>query len=189
MSDLFLSTTGFVFPANNQFVQYVPETKVDISITKRLESNVDAFAKTSTIYYSPSANKAHSDYLVNKDFNSYVSMLNIASEVLSGLSLLDFASMQATNKYLSSVGNMVCCDLLDGVWFNTHNRYQAYPSDSRIDLTRSGDVSYTAHKSLRLSTLIKNYGRDSSCLDLLSYLYGDKQAFEAFFKYVFVDKR
>ena len=82
MSDLFLSTTGFVFPANNQFVQYVPETKVDISITKRLESNVDAFTKTSTIYYSPSANKAHSDYLVNKDFDSYVSMLNIASEVL-----------------------------------------------------------------------------------------------------------
>lgn len=191
MSDNYiLTTSGFILP-NNGYYAILDTNKLssDSIFSKTTviptDNNLVSYTKNNFIYQSPLANEAYKKYEATKSFDTFMTLVNIATEILSGISYDTFFEVQANNRNMSPYSFLFCLDVYTSKFICKRHTYDAMPLSARF--TPYGTVSEeTIKKNVRYVQQVKENYR-LTWETALAELAEDRHAFSTFFKYVFVD--
>lgn len=186
-----LITSGFYIPYNSYYKSYSDDSSViNKLLGQRIYTNRDnkiiEFFKNNGVYSSSTINKLYSNYLSDKSFDSYVTLLDVTIDVVKDVDIKTFFMLQANNKYLSATGLVFCIDLITGEFLRNYNRYDILPATVRFTL----DNGYTKETILKnqkeIEEKLKQHGV-TSWKKFLTDLFVNKEAFSVFFKFLLVD--
>lgn len=184
-----LATSGFILPSNPYFDILGAEKIEDTSILNRnvvinADSSLSDYAKDNAIHYSTISNDAFHRYMTNKDFNSFIQMLDIATSVLSEINYKTFFELQANNRNMSPMTFMMCLDIYTGNFVNKHLQYATIPASARF-VTDDSITTDIIRKNLTMLNKIEP--KYLFWEGLLSDIGTNRDAFCTFFKYIFTD--
>lgn len=211
MSDtnIILTATGFIFHKSPYYV--VPEladSAVDDLLSrtqfKEQDNLTTELFRSKPIYIAPSLNKALEDYNRTPNTDTFMTLVTLACEVLSATDVETFLRWQSGNPHITPTSIMFLTDVLSGNFLKTFRSYQVVPSSSRF-MTHNGITETKARALLTKFTSTERINSsDVACggwgsseiyskpchdwVNILADIVGDKKAFEAFFKYLFVYK-
>lgn len=185
-----LTTSGFILPDNKHYSVLTESKVMDTSIFNRSslvnsDSVIAELTKSNSVHHSEEANNVYKKYEINKSFEDYVGMLDIACEVLSKINYQTFFELQANNPHMSPVSFKFCMDIYTGSLINNYAQYNAMPFSARFSLNNSADKKILLDNTRRLHTHKAERYNDWS--SVLADLYLDRNAFATFFKYIFCD--
>ena len=185
-----LTTSGFILP-NNTYYSILDTSKLSsdsIFIKTTViptDNNLVSYTRNNFIYHSPLANEAYKKYEATKSFDSFMTLVNIATEILSVIPYDSFFEIQANNRNMSPYSFLFCLDIYTYEFINKRHAYDAMPLSARF--TPYGTVSEeTIKKNVKYVRQVKEYYR-LTWETALAELAEDRHAFSTFFKYVFVD--
>jgi len=186
-----LLTTGFLVPANSYFNIASKEYNFIKDLFNRTQGNVINseildFFKENEVYTSSIINNAYKKYLENKNFDNLISLVNITTDIFKNISFIEFIKLQMTNKHLSPISISFCFDLVEDNFIEKHANYYVIPSNIKFNLNNN----LTKDKILENIKKIEKGNKFhviENWENILSKLIVNKEAFETFFKYIFVD--
>lgn len=192
-----LTTSGFILPENNLYGILTEEEVADVSIFNRtafvninsaladlIKPNGNAITPN-RICHSIVANKAYKQYEASGSFEDYMSLVDIASEILPKVNYDTFFEIQAHNRNMSPFSFNMCVDLFGGKFLVDYVKYNTMPFNVRFSLD-NGLTSNDIIKNINRLKFVKT-NMCNTWEKLLTNITNDRTAFVTFFKYVFVD--
>lgn len=191
MSNSFiLTTSGFILPQNQYFIILTKDNISEVSIFNRTsfvnaDDKITDMIDSNQLYHSSVFNDALQKFIGTKDFDDFINLVNLASEVLSKINFDTFFALQANNRHNSPYTINFCRDVLKGDFISKKHQYETLPHNVRF----SPDNGLTEQQAVQNSKIVRESKRKffSNWENLLSELANDKNAFCTFFKYVFAD--
>lgn len=189
--NLILISSGFIIPSNRLFSVVVKDsTYRDSVLGKRNGVGRDIvlanLIKDGMLSSSASCNDRYTNHIHNPSYDTFMTLVDTLAEIFGGISLQEFAKLQARNAYLSPLGFKFCLDLLGDKLITSYKEYLVAPSFFRI--TNPEDISpEEVNRRLNEIERVTKYNKNMSFLDILSVMMNDKGSIQAMFQYVLTD--
>lgn len=183
-----LTTSGFILPDNKYFEQldsmdvFFNEYLGGPSLTGLNRSLSDVIDQ-GLISTSKIASEAYLEYISNPNFDSYILLVDIVSEVFRNISYLDLLKLQVNNSFLSPMGFKMLLEL------PCHNKISSdFSSYSMLPSFLIGQHNFN-HKELstregRIKELEGTRGRFLEAPVVIQQLLSFRESFLTFFKLV-----
>jgi Glu-tRNA(Gln) amidotransferase subunit E-like FAD-binding protein len=186
-----LTTSGFILPSTHYYNAVDPNTFSNTSIFNRstdISSNetISEFAKTNTLHHSKTADEAVKQVENDESFVKFITLVDIATEVLSEVNFYSFFEIQANNRNMSPVNFHVCLELLSGNFKQNYLQYYALPGSVRFNTETNVPNTQVADNLNKLKNA-KSMAALLTWDKFIADLARDRNVFAAFFKHVFVD--
>ena len=189
-----LTASGFILGDNKHYEVLTSDQVFDTSLFTRTafthtNSNLLEEVKSNRLYHSVVANTAYAKYAATGSFDDYMTLVDIAADILSACDYSAFFAIQAGNRNMSPISFKFCVDVYSRKFFSTYHTYATVPGNIRLT---SDNGLTNSQVSENISTLrhIKTENTSnwaSNWAMMISALANDKSAFSVFFKYLFVD--
>ena len=190
--DYILLTTGFLVPQNSYFNllrkedNYIKEL-FNRSQGKIINNEILNFFKENEVYTSSTINNVYKNYIENKNFDNFISLVNIATDIFKNISFIEFIKVQMTNKHISPISISFCLDLVENKFIEKHTSYYMIPANIKFSLN-NGLTKDKILENIKKAEKGDIFGYIENWENILSNLMINKEAFETFFKYIFVDQ-
>lgn len=189
--DFILATSGFILPKNTYFEQFKDDGSLTDEIFNRsvvvsTSSSLIEYFKNNVVYKSTTVNESYNKYLTTKEFEDYITLIDIVIDIVKDIDIATFFKVQATNKHLSNIAFKFCLDVTSGKFFTGYNDYNIIPFNIRFNINNNLTTEDSLSNIKQIEDNLKlNY--ISNWETFLTELGGNKDAFLIFYKFVFAD--
>lgn len=189
--EFILATSGFILPKNTYFEVFKNNDSLTDEIFNRslvvsTSSSLINYFKENLVYKSNTVNECYNRYLTTKEFNDYITLIDIVVDILKDIDINVFFQLQATNKHLSSIAFNFCLDVTSGKFYTNYSDYNIIPFNIRFSINNN----LTTQDTITNLKKIENNFKSSNIYNwelLLSKLAADRDAFLVFYKFMFAD--
>lgn len=180
-NDNILLTSGFVIPNNKWFTKLDIESQEDANLPQRLK---DLITK-GLLYSSSVANEAYLSYINKPDFDNYMVMVDIFTDIFKEYNYIKFCKDQTSNPYLSPLGfRMVLDTVSSSTCSPDFEVYSLVPNF--ISSGNSDEQKELAGREGRLNSAIDRNNIQSTS-GYLAGLVMNRSVFSNIFKYMLTD--
>lgn len=197
-----ITSTGFCLPANQYYTPFAHDNVIadeifNRSLIKSSDYTLAAYFRDNEIYTSTTVNNLYNEYRVDPSYKNFMLLVDLASEIFTASSFLDFITWQMTNPYASATTVMFCADLVNGK-LSGMSIYGNTPYNSRFNVNTTltnekirQSVDALAKKFQKEAALMKSSDpmdtRITTWVELFSRLMKNRNDFLSFYRYVLCD--
>lgn len=190
MSDLVLTTTGFVLPKKSHFTEYDDNVPVGDSIFGRnlvsgMDDNITAFLTRTEIFRVDRARSLLDKYNRTNSIDDYLEMVEFTVDTLKDITVLEFFYTQAANRHITKTVYTFLELILNGNYSSKSVMpYIGLPYRVRFTLDNGADAGVIHNRKKQIDT---KFDKNSTWSSVMTEMVINKTMFVTFFSLVFVD--
>lgn len=190
MSDLVLTTTGFVLPKKSHFTEYDDNVPVSDSIFGRnlasvMDDNITAFLTRTEIFRVDRAQSLLDRYNRTNSIDDYLEMVEFTVDTLKEIPVLEFFYIQAANRHITKTVYTFLELILSGGYNNKSIMpYIGLPYRVRFTLDNGVDAGVIHSRKKQIDT---HLDKNSTWVNVMTEMVVKKSVFVTFFSLIFVD--
>jgi len=190
-NDLIIATSGFLLKKNQYFTDF---TEDDVTsdlifnrdiVTSTNKETIDYYVRND-VYRSRTIDEAYKNYNAEPNFNNYIALVDILTDIFKEMDYLTFFKLQAANTHLSNIAFQFCLDVTSRKFLTNYRDYGILPFSLRFTI----DNGLTTTKALdNMKALEKNFSNTmfSSWDSLFVDLMDNRAAMTTFYKFILAD--